>query len=80
MRLLPKCEIVLKDISSGGTEVDTEWVEELRWKKAIGLKKYKKEFFANKTVTEDFGRWNCLEAIAKLASLIILSNTVYTRR
>ena len=42
--------------------------------------KVQKEFSANKTVTEDFSKWNCLEAIAKLASLIILSNTVYTRR
>jgi len=44
VRLLLKCEIVLKDISSGGTEVDTEWVEELQWKKAIGLKSAKRVF------------------------------------
>jgi len=36
-RLSLKYKIVLKNVPSGGTGVDPEWVEELQWKKAIGF-------------------------------------------
>ena len=36
-KLLLKYEIVLKSIPSGETGVNPEWVEELQYKKAIGL-------------------------------------------
>jgi len=35
--------------------------------------------FEDETMIEDFSRQNCLEAIADLVSLIILSNMVHTR-
>ena len=36
-KLLLKYEIVLKSIPSGETGVNPEWIEELQYKKAIGL-------------------------------------------
>ena len=51
-RLLLKYGIILKGVLSSRTEVDSEWVEELQQKKAIGLWSTK-SCFVNKTTTED---------------------------
>jgi len=37
VRLSLKHEFILKDVPSSETRVDSKWIEELQWEKAIGL-------------------------------------------
>jgi len=69
---LLKCEIVLKDVPSGGTGVD---IKELWREEAILDFEVRKLFFADETVTESSAD-RTAQKQQQTCSLIILSDTV----
>jgi len=65
---------MLKGVPSSGTRVEELWQDEAIWT----LKCKFVRLNCRQNCDREFSRWNCSEATADLASLIILSGAVHT--